>query len=358
MESLYQSKILEAIRDTACILDATGTITYTNPNWDKFTEENEGNVSKTGVGVNYLEVVKAAKTNSIYSGINNVISGKVPYFETEYPCHSPKTKRWFLMQVSPIPNEGRRDTLVLHIDITTRKKAELRLAKSHEGLVDVKKKLEKSIYHTLHDLKGPIGNIKGLISLLGLDSTNTDKEIYQNLETSINNLEQFIQRSLNEARFAKTNNPLEEVNMVETIENYIESIEHGKELENLDISLSIKGSEMIYTYLLDIQIVISNLIMNAIKYRDYAKDEGFVKIDIINTANKCVIKVEDNGIGVPSHMHTEIFESHVRANESIAGGTGIGLFLVKSSVAHLGGTIELDSILGKGSTFTVTIPKK
>ncbi|NPE30290.1 hypothetical protein HNV12_20495 [Methanococcoides sp. SA1] len=71
------------------------------------------------------------------------------------------------------------------------------------------------------------------------------------------------------------------------------------------------------------------------------------------------ISVSDNGIGIPKNKHDEIFETFKQADSSIAreyGGTGLGLAIVKNFVEMHGGEIWVESEVGKGSTFTFTIP--
>ncbi|NPE29453.1 hypothetical protein HNV12_16135 [Methanococcoides sp. SA1] len=71
------------------------------------------------------------------------------------------------------------------------------------------------------------------------------------------------------------------------------------------------------------------------------------------------ISVSDNGIGIPKNKHDEIFETFKQADSSIAreyGGTGLGLAIVKNFVEMHGGDIWVESEVGKGSTFTFTIP--
>ncbi|MBI9010512.1 MAG: hypothetical protein JEZ05_10855 [Tenericutes bacterium] len=73
------------------------------------------------------------------------------------------------------------------------------------------------------------------------------------------------------------------------------------------------------------------------------------------------ISVSDNGIGIPKNKHDEIFETFKQVDSSTArmyGGTGIGLAIAKKFVEMHGGEIWVESELGKGSTFTFTIPIK
>ena len=71
------------------------------------------------------------------------------------------------------------------------------------------------------------------------------------------------------------------------------------------------------------------------------------------------LQVEDNGIGIPQDSQARVFERFYRVDKSrskATGGTGLGLAIVKHIVQLYGGTLTLESAVGKGSTFTVTLP--
>ncbi len=104
--------------------------------------------------------------------------------------------------------------------------------------------------------------------------------------------------------------------------------------------------------------VVHNLLSNAIKY---SLDEGIVKIEVSETESYGVLKVADDGIGIPEDELPFVFERFYRADKSRnrnLGGAGIGLAIVKSIVLAHEGDLTAQSVLGQGSCFTVSIPKK
>lgn len=101
-------------------------------------------------------------------------------------------------------------------------------------------------------------------------------------------------------------------------------------------------------------MVIYNLVDNAIKYN---RPGGYVDVSV---SNEGIIKVKDNGIGIPEESIDRIFERFYRVDKSHSkevGGTGLGLSIVKHAVMTLGGDISLKSKLNKGSEFTIVLPK-
>ncbi len=104
--------------------------------------------------------------------------------------------------------------------------------------------------------------------------------------------------------------------------------------------------------------VLRNLLDNAIQY---TPEEGHIAIRVtLSGADEVRIAVEDDGIGIPASSHDRIFERFYRvdaARSRKVGGTGLGLSISKHLVEGLGGRIELESQLGRGSTFTVVLPR-
>jgi signal transduction histidine kinase len=71
--------------------------------------------------------------------------------------------------------------------------------------------------------------------------------------------------------------------------------------------------------------------------------------------HSCNFYVKDNGEGIPDHLKDKVFEIYYRANNKTSGA-GLGLFICKEAVRKLKGTIELETKLGQGSTFSVNLP--
>ncbi|VDN49290.1 Signal transduction histidine kinase [Petrocella atlantisensis] len=99
---------------------------------------------------------------------------------------------------------------------------------------------------------------------------------------------------------------------------------------------------------------IYNLLTNAYKYTD---SNGAVRVSYLTYDKKLVIKIQDTGRGIGPTEIDKIFRAYYRSNNALEEkGEGIGLYIVKESVARIGGTVEVVSELGVGSTFTVSIP--
>jgi signal transduction histidine kinase len=102
--------------------------------------------------------------------------------------------------------------------------------------------------------------------------------------------------------------------------------------------------------------VFINLLSNAIKYSPLADT---VEVEIRSSAEAITISVHDHGIGIPQEQREKIFERFYRAvdpSTKAFSGLGIGLYLVAEIIKHYGGTITVESAMGKGSTFHVALP--
>ncbi|MGB3205542.1 MAG: ATP-binding protein [Crinalium sp.] len=100
--------------------------------------------------------------------------------------------------------------------------------------------------------------------------------------------------------------------------------------------------------------ILGNLLSNAIKY---SPQGGTISLEISRNQQQVTFRIQDQGIGIPTDYQTQLFQPFERAkNVGKISGTGIGLWIVKNSVDLHGGQISVDSVVGVGTTFTVTLP--
>jgi signal transduction histidine kinase len=104
-------------------------------------------------------------------------------------------------------------------------------------------------------------------------------------------------------------------------------------------------------------VVLRNLVGNALKFTD----RGHVRVTLDGDAREVVLRVADSGVGIPPEDHELVFEMFRQGDSSETrrfDGCGLGLYIVKQFVLRLGGTVELSSEAGVGSTFAVTLPRE
>jgi signal transduction histidine kinase len=100
---------------------------------------------------------------------------------------------------------------------------------------------------------------------------------------------------------------------------------------------------------------LNNLLANAIKYHDPKKEEQWIDVQVSNSNDSIKVMVSDNGMGIEPEHHSKIFDMFYRGTFQ-SKGSGLGLYIVKETVAKMKGTIGLDSTPGKGSSFLITLP--
>ncbi|MGB7339609.1 MAG: PAS domain-containing sensor histidine kinase [Phototrophicaceae bacterium] len=138
-EDFLQSA-LDALSAHIAILDENGTIIGINAAWRHFADLNNYNDPTYGIGTNYLAVCDAsAKLKSrdaivVADGIRNIVSGKVNDFQLEYPCHSPTTKRWFVLRVSRFDWYDNIRVIVAHQNVSELKRVQVELSESKQRI--------------------------------------------------------------------------------------------------------------------------------------------------------------------------------------------------------------------------------
>lgn len=112
-----------------------------------------------------------------------------------------------------------------------------------------------------------------------------------------------------------------------------------------------------------LELVVRNLVSNAIKYSDPGKDERFVRVSGRHDGDQVHLDVEDNGLGIPEDQHPRVFQRFARLHVDRDGdlgvdGHGLGLAITRECVASMAGSIEFDSRAGEGTVFRVSLPRR
>ena len=135
-EAAKQAAILNALPAHIALLDTQGRIISVNEAWRRFAGANALQSPGYGIGLNYLEICDSARgddaseAQQAAAGIRSVLDGAAKSFSIEYPCHSPTEQRWFLMTVTPLADDHPNGAVVMHLNITERKRAEEALRES------------------------------------------------------------------------------------------------------------------------------------------------------------------------------------------------------------------------------------
>ena len=241
-----------------------------------------------------------------------------------------------------------------------------RLADTFDGMLERLETAFQSqkqfVQDASHELRTPIAIAQTNIEVLEMDDKATIKD-YERLKDILKmNLERMSTLSeklllLSEAEQGKTSRAAVDIAplLAETISE-LETKAQEKNIrlttDHVDKNIPVSGDA------LRLKQVFMNLIDNAIKYN---KPGGEVSISARVDDTKVVIEVKDNGIGISQADRQRVFERFYRVDKSRSraqGGSGLGLAIVKKIVEEHGGAVSVESSLGEGSTFRVTLPRR
>lgn len=215
-----------------------------------------------------------------------------------------------------------------------------------------------------HELKTPIFNIQGYIMTLlegGLDDPKINKTYLERAEMSVERMVSIVEDLEIITQFESGQLILhkEKFDIVELARDTMTSIQYSAEKSNVKLLFKDAYDKPIYVKAdkESVQKVISNLLVNSIKY---SKTVGESKISFYDMDENILIEVSDNGIGVAQEHIPRLFERFYRVDRSRSreiGGTGLGLSIVKHIIEAHNQTINVRSTLGIGTTFGFTLSK-
>jgi signal transduction histidine kinase len=172
---------------------------------------------------------------------------------------------------------------------------------------------------------------------------------------SVNKLDDLISDIIHFSRNARLDITPEPVHFENLAQETFDHLKYLPTAGSIETSVSIEPYTNFYSDPKRLRILFNNLVSNAFRYHDLSKDTPFIKIQVCFKQDQAVITVTDNGKGIhPDHVD-DIFEMFFRATED-SQGSGLGLYIVKETVEKLQGTIQVDSKVREGTTFTLHIP--
>ncbi len=264
----------------------------------------------------------------------------------------------------------------LKIDISTAEGMQNGIKTVHEAIKITQEAIKKAeeatkakslfLANMSHEIRTPLNGILGFLELLKTTEVNSEQSEYiSTIEQSAKNLLQIVNNILDVSKIESQKISLELIDFraLDEFENTVEifstpaaqkHIEYVSEISP-DIPSVLKGD------VLKIKEILTNLINNAMKFTG---QNGTISVKIKfngikNNKAELYFEVKDTGIGMSEEQKEKIFEAFSQADESVTrkyGGTGLGLTIVKNYIEMMGGEINVDSEINKGSKFYFTIP--
>ncbi len=273
------------------------------------------------------------------------------------------TSYWADTSIVPFcDNDGQPfQYIAIQSDITSRKKLEKDLRQAEESALKSAEVKENFLANMSHEIRTPMNAVLGFSRLLlQTDMEKTQYDYAQAIYGSAENLLVIVNDILDFSKIESGKFKLEKIefNLVKKIKGVLNILKTSIEHKQLDMIVDIDPNLPVHVVAAADRItqVLINLIGNALKFTK----EGFIKLRVTTQAeNVLLFEVEDTGIGIHEDKLEYIFESFTQAENyttRMYGGTGLGLSISKKLVALMGGNIYVKSELGKGSSFSFTVP--
>ena len=360
-DSLF-SDLSQNVNDVFVILEEkTDEVVYVTPNIDSVLGVKEEDVKKDitsidGINVdrliasNLMELNKKDKISWTQEYLNNDI-GETRYLEiTAYHTEFGSLKR----------------IVIVISDRSEERKLQNALSSSLEIAKNANAAKSNFLANMSHDIRTPMNAIVGYSTLLIKDADDKNKiiEIGKKITYSSQHLLSLINDVLDMSKIesGRTSLNSDKVDVSEVINNISEIVQVQTKSKKQSFEIKTKGNIPPYIYADKLRLtqILLNLLSNAVKYTEKNGTISLVVEGYGNNGQTCHLRfiVSDNGQGMSSEFVEKIFEPFSRETNSMTNkiqGTGLGMSITKSIIDLMGGTIDIQSELGKGSVFTVDL---
>jgi PAS domain S-box-containing protein len=332
-----------------------GCITYCNPYWYEYTGLSE----KKTLGHEWTKAIHPEDRDSVVGGLQEALREGNDY-EVEFRLRGKDGEYcWFLAKGrSGRDNSGQVDAwLGIAVDIEERKKAEEEARAASQAKSEFLASMS-------HELRTPLNAIGGYAELLAMGvhgPLNAEqaqdvarvRRSNQHLLTLINDVLNFAKVDAGQTEYRLTAVPVDET--LRDTESMI-----APQILKKGLHYSYKGVDKSASVLADpekMQQIILNLLSNAVKFTESG---GTITLSA-EAAGKCIeIRVADTGPGIPAEKLDRIFDAFVQVDRRLnqpVQGVGLGLAISQDLAKAMGGGVSVESVVGAGSTFTLSLPR-
>lgn len=229
-------------------------------------------------------------------------------------------------------------------------------------ILDANAELEEFSYRTSHDLRSPIASSLGLMSIIedmihqGVGLAEI-QPVLKRIDHSFRKLDHLIQNIIVLTRTKVMDEPESAIAVARTVHETLERLRQIDGGRLSTVHVDIPDTMIVRRKASRFQIIVDNLLSNAIKFHDPAEAVPEIFVRAASVKGRFVLSVADNGLGIPPGNEPQLFQMFKRFHPQHAPGSGLGLYILRKSAEHLGGTVAYRR-QDKGSIFTVTLPEE
>ncbi len=355
------SRAVEASSAAILITDSDGNVEYVNP---KFTELTGYSLEEVE-GLNPRFLQSGEHDQQYYKDLWDTILAGNDWHGTLLNKKKNGEKYWVSASISSVADENNRITNFVGVqdDITSMKRMEVELLEAKQSADEANMAKSDFLARMSHEIRTPMNAIIGMNHLaLQTDLSYKQKDYIskahgaaRSLLGILNDILDFSKIEAGKLQFERVEFNLEEV--FDNLASVVALSAAEKRIELLFLMTPQTPHHLVGDPL-RLQQVLTNLVNNAIKFTE--KGEILISVEPVSKLDqkiKLFFKVEDSGIGLSESQIAKLFQSFSQADGSTTrkyGGSGLGLVICKRLVEMMGGTIEVESAPGKGSTFSFT----
>ncbi|MBU5335850.1 HAMP domain-containing sensor histidine kinase [Intestinibacter bartlettii] len=340
---LQLTSIVKSVSHGILAIDVKGNILLVN---DVAKEMLKCDVEKNLEGSNFKFIVKDKKILEIFQKYVGSTQNEVIELEL-------KDNLVYRIKIDPVYLQDSKHAIIGSIinieDITE--------------LVKLENMRKDFVANVSHELKTPLTSITGFVETLKINDEmdkDTRNHFLDIIEKESNRLKGLIEDILLLSSIENGQDlSYEQVKLFDVFKEVYEITDYIASSKNITVSYNFEDEDVsILGFRDNVKQIFLNLVDNGIKY---TPENGRIEVLQHYDQNKqnIILEFKDNGIGIPKESLNRIFERFYRVDKARSrdiGGTGLGLAITKHMVKSLGGNIEVESILGVGSDFIVTIP--
>ena len=255
--------------------------------------------------------------------------------------------RSFEVQVAPLAGSPQRGAIAMLYEIT--------------GLEHLERVRKDFVANVSHELRTPLAAISGYAETLleggGLEDPANSRQFVAIILAKARQLTNVVQDLLILSSLESAKAPAAEpISLERSLQSALRTVEPMAKAHGVSLVCETFQDLEVLGYEIRLEQVWVNLLDNAIKFN---RPDGAVRVDVLRDRERALVRVCDTGPGIPSRDLPRIFERFYRVDKArsrATGGTGLGLAIVKHAVEQMGGSVSVESHLGQGSVFTVSLP--